>query len=129
MNMMAWSSPAAAIDGIHADDMQCVLDLVHLSRQTLGDRALETELLELFDRQAAGVLARLTGPAAASGFAGADIAHMLKGSARAVGAFGVAQAADEVENAMRGGLPASRSLDDLSHAVAEARRTVAALLT
>lgn len=128
MNMMAWSEPLAGIGGIRADDTQCVLDLVHLSRQTLGDRALETELLELFDRQATGALARLTGPAAASGPAGADIAHMLKGSARAIGAFGVARAAGDVEEVLRAGGPSARPLDALARSIAEARETVAALL-
>ena len=128
MNMVAWSQPLPETGAVRADDTQCVLDLVHLSRQTLGDRALETELLELFDRQATSALARLTGPAAACGTAGADIAHMLKGSARAVGAFGVARTAGDLEEALRiGGSPA-RQQDALARSVAEARETVAALL-
>lgn len=129
MNMMAWVQPLPEAGAIRADDTQCVLDLVHLSRQTLGDRALETELLELFDRQATSALARLTGPAAANGPAGADIAHMLKGSARAVGAFGVARAAGDLEEALRAGVAPARTLDALARSVAEARETVAALLS
>ena len=109
------------------DDVQCVLDLVHLSRQTMGDRSLETELLELFDGQAAGAIARLTGPGA-NGPAAAEIAHMLKGSARSVGAFAVASAAESLENALRAGVAATRPLRELAGAVAEARRTVASLL-
>ena len=35
------------------------IDLVHLSRQSLGDRALEIELLTLFERQAEQIAARL----------------------------------------------------------------------
>ena len=125
---LALSEPLPESGENHSDDAKYVVDLVHLSRQTLGDRALETELLELFDRQAATAVARLTGPTAAIGCAGADIAHMLKGSARAVGAFGVARAAGDLENALRAGHPAGRALDALSRSVAEARRTVAALL-
>ena len=128
MNMMAWVQPLPESGAVRADDTQCVLDLVHLSRQTLGDRALETELLELFERQATGALARLTGPAAASGSAGADIAHMLKGSARAVGAFGVARAAGDLEEALRMGGSSANLLDVLARSVADARKTVAALL-
>lgn len=115
-------------EGPHGGGTPCVLDLVHLSRQTMGDRALETELLELFDKQAASALARLVGPAGAAGSVGADVAHMLKGSAKAVGAFGVSAAADVVERAFRNGSAAARPLDALAAAVGEARRTVAALL-
>lgn len=128
MNMVAWSQPLPETGAVRADDTQCVLDLVHLSRQTLGDRALETELLELFDRQATGALARLTGPAAASGVAAADIAHMLKGSARAVGALSVAQAAGDLEEALRCGAASARPLDALGWSIADARKTIAALL-
>lgn len=81
-----------------------VLDLVHLSRQTFGDHALETELLALFERQAGQLALRLAAPRG-SGDAGAriDLAHMLKGSARSVGAFAVAAAAQSYEAALREG--------------------------
>ena len=72
------------------------IDLVHLSRQTLGDRALETELLRLFAGQCEQILAKLEetqGDRQASG----DLAHTLKGSARAVGATAVAAAAEKYE--------------------------------
>lgn len=132
MDVMAWSEPLPEIGSIQGGDTEgdtkYVVDLVHLSRQTLGDRALEAELLGLFDCQAAAAVARLTGPGAPIGTAGADIAHMLKGSARAVGAFRVARAAGDVESDLRSGRPAARSLDVLAAAIAEARRTVAALL-
>ncbi len=110
------------------DEFHCVLDLVHLSRQTLGDRDLETELLELFDRQAANALARLCGPANPKPGSSADIAHMLKGSARAIGAFGVAAAAGDLEQALRDGRSASTPLEALASAVADARHTIASLL-
>ena len=113
---------------IGGDEFRCVLDLVHLSRQTLGDGELERELLELFDRQAANALARLRGPARPNPGSSADIAHMLKGSASAVGAFGVAAAAGSLEQALRNGAPADAPLDALAAAVTEARNTVAALL-
>ncbi|MCA0399597.1 MAG: Hpt domain-containing protein [Proteobacteria bacterium] len=72
------------------------IDLVHLARQTMGDRALEAEILQLFVGQAASVLARLQ--AAQDARARADLAHTLKGSARAVGAFRLAAAAQSCEN-------------------------------
>lgn len=82
------------------------LDLAHLSRQTFGDRALELELLTLFDRQAAQSAARLS-ESHREGDAGsrADLAHTLKGSARAVGAFRLGDAAEAYETALRGGDP------------------------
>ena len=75
------------------------IDLEHLSRMTLGERGLEAEVLTLFDRQAAVLLARMrdSAPAAVAAFA-----HTLKGSARGIGAWRVAEAADAVEmNAVR----------------------------
>ena len=35
------------------------IDLVHLARTTLGDRALEREVLQLFDRQSDILIARM----------------------------------------------------------------------
>lgn len=80
-----------------------ILDLVHLSRQTFGDHALETELLSLFDRQAAQFAARLSDADAHAGGSRADLAHTLKGSARAVGAFALGDAAAAYETALRVG--------------------------
>ena len=39
--------------------MEPAIDLVHLARQTDGDDALEAELLAMFDRQAAKIVAKL----------------------------------------------------------------------
>lgn len=86
--------------GSHAE---AVLDLVHLSRQTMGDHALEMELLSLFDRQAAQFSLRLDASRGGEGAGRADLAHTLKGSARAVGAFALGEAADAYEAALRAG--------------------------
>ena len=70
------------------------IDLVHLARMTLGERSLEREVLQLFDRQAMLLLGRMqAAPAAAM----PSLAHTLKGSARAIGAGGVARAAETLE--------------------------------
>lgn len=72
-----------------------VLDLVHLSCQTFGDPALEREVLWLFVDQA-----RQTGDAlqhARSNDERLRLCHLLKGSARGVGAIEVAQAAQNGE--------------------------------
>jgi HPt (histidine-containing phosphotransfer) domain-containing protein len=78
-----------------------VLDLDHLRRQTAGDRALERELLALFETQCARLppLVRDGGP----WLERADAAHTLKGSAHAVGAFRLASLADRLESALRNG--------------------------
>jgi HPt (histidine-containing phosphotransfer) domain-containing protein len=105
-----------------------VLDLVHLSRQTFGDHPLETELLTLFDRQAAHFAERLRAPRGGADDARArvELAHMLKGSASAVGAFGVARAAEAHEAALRAG-DASGG-DALVAAIERARAVIADLL-
>ena len=83
------------------------LDLVYLARQSLGDKKLETELLALFDRQSAQVVERLSQlrPGADPSWP-RDLAHTLIGSARAVGAFGVAAAAEAYEALTVTGAPA-----------------------
>jgi HPt (histidine-containing phosphotransfer) domain-containing protein len=72
------------------------LDENHLGRMTLGDRRLEHEVLEIFARQNSLILKRIVsaepGPVAAA-------AHTLKGSARGVGAWRVARAAERLEQA------------------------------
>lgn len=77
-----------------------VLDLRHLAAQTFDDRALERELLDLFERQCralAPVIAG-TGPLAERSRA----AHTLTGSARAIGAWEVAAAAERIEGLVGG---------------------------
>jgi HPt (histidine-containing phosphotransfer) domain-containing protein len=100
----------------------CPIDLVHLARQTMGDRALEVELLALFDGQAARI-ARQLGDCE-SGLAHAeraDLAHKLKGSARAVGAHEVAAAAENYEHRARAGLLRAIDAETLTEAVARVR--------
>jgi HPt (histidine-containing phosphotransfer) domain-containing protein len=96
-----------------------ILDLSHLATQTGGDHALQREILTLFVRQSREILALLRNDAALPQ-ARADLAHKLKGSARTIGAFGVAEAAEAVE-AVETGLLASGTmapaLDDLAAAI------------
>ncbi|GAB1581832.1 Hpt domain-containing protein [Phyllobacterium phragmitis] len=70
------------------------VDLVHLARQTLGDRTLEAEVLALFSRQASGVASRI---GQVTGKERGLLAHSLKGSARSIGAFRVAELAEKIE--------------------------------
>ena len=71
------------------------VDLVHLRRFTLGNRALELEVLQLFSEQAPSIVHRLQHAVTAKDWR--DAAHTLKGSAGAIGAHGVARAAAEAE--------------------------------
>lgn len=71
------------------------IDLVHLATQTMGDKTLEVEVLQMFARQARRALQEMTGTDAA---ATAAAAHRLKGAAGAVGAFTVSAAAEKLEN-------------------------------
>ncbi len=73
------------------------IDLVHLSRQTLGDRDLEQEVLGLFVNQSNLYLKRLQ--AAKSATERKSAAHTIVGSARGLGAWKVAEEAALVEEA------------------------------
>ena len=110
------------------------VDLVHLSRQTFGDRRLETELLRLFVRQArqiqGGLDAQVSDDAVSSLPAG-DLLHTLVGSARVVGAHRVATLAERYESALRGREKASlseRDRDAMRAAVEEACGYIGGLL-
>ncbi|BDA85096.1 histidine kinase [Aureimonas sp. SA4125] len=70
------------------------IDLVHLTRQTLGDRALEREILGLMQRQIIAFADRLH---LATDAERGQIAHALKGAARNIGAFALAAAAETLE--------------------------------
>jgi len=111
---------AASADGAPA------IDRAHLKRMTFGDRGLERELLELFDRQATILLARICDSEAATF---AALAHTLKGSAAGIGATGVAAAAAGAE-AAAAAAPAERAaaIARLSAAVERARPEITALL-
>jgi HPt (histidine-containing phosphotransfer) domain-containing protein len=106
------------------------IDLVHLARQTDNDSALEEELLALFDRQSASLLTQLSAEDAPRRRR-ADAAHMLRGSALAVGAGPVARAAQALETALESGngdkLELDRALAALAEAVREARAAIARL--
>jgi len=100
----------------------CPVDLVHLARQTMGDRELEVELLALFDRQAAQIAEKL-GALDSDGVKGwrADLAHKLKGSARAIGAHAVAAAAENYEHCARAGVLRAIDAAQLVEAVSRVR--------
>jgi len=103
------------------------IDFAHLSEQTLGDPQLQHELLSLFSAQSPGLVAqmRALGPTGVQALD--DLAHRLKGSARVVGAFRVAAAAEAVEcHAPAGSREAP--LAALAQALAEAMAAIEAHL-
>jgi HPt (histidine-containing phosphotransfer) domain-containing protein len=71
------------------------VDLVHLSRYSLGDRELEREILQLFQNQVPLYLDRLR--AASTVREWREAAHSVKGSAKGVGAWGLAKQAERAE--------------------------------
>jgi len=106
---------------------QTAIDLDHLSRQTGGDHALERELLCLFSQQCIRHLRTIH--TAADTQTSLDAAHTLKGAARAIGAWQVAQAAEMIEQALDAAQPRrmETAMDALALAAAEARAVVSRL--
>lgn len=93
------------------------IDLVHLANQTMGDKALENEILQMFCRNARSALKEIANGDEAAVIA---TAHRLKGSAAAVGAFKVFVAAELLE--AKGGDAALRA--SLGAAVIEAENFI-----
>lgn len=112
----------------HADETRPI-DLIHLARQTMGDRDLERELLGLFNRQAAQIVQRLAADFPVGEGWRVDLAHTLRGSARAIGATRVAIKAEIYEVQARDGKPDLKpALAGLETAVEQACATIAELL-
>jgi HPt (histidine-containing phosphotransfer) domain-containing protein len=100
------------------------IDFAHLNRITLGDANLEREVLAMFSAQSA----KLIGAIAAAPADAGTLAHTLKGSARAIGAFAVAEAATKLEAALTSGSDPSEPLAELGDAVALARTAIEVIL-
>ena len=100
------------------------IDFEHLSRMTLGDAGLEQEVLAMFVAQSTTLVSTL----AAMPVDASALAHTLKGSARAIGAFSVADAAARLEAAIARGFDTSAALAALGETVAEARAAIEAVL-
>jgi len=99
------------------------IDRTHLFKMTLGDHSLEGEVLRLFERQV-GMLLRRMDPNEPAHLKA--LVHTLKGSARGIGAWRVAAAAEAVEQAETSKIePALKALRDASD---EALAAIAELL-
>ncbi len=98
------------------------VDLVHLSRQTLGERSLEIEVLSIFRSQSKLYLDRLENAKTAEERRLA--AHTILGSARGIGAWRVAECAEDVQNTRA----CQCDLTELKAAVKDANHYIAGLL-
>jgi HPt (histidine-containing phosphotransfer) domain-containing protein len=100
------------------------IDRVHLKRMTLGEDALEREVLAIFAAQSATLMAALAElPADAT-----ELAHKLKGSAQAIGAFRVAEGAQWLEQALKTDADTGDALVSLADAIAEVRQAIDGIL-
>lgn len=74
------------------------VDLSHLARYTGGDRALNAEILRLFDGQVSDMVGQLLSILEArDGRKWREVTHTIKGAARGVGAFAMGDAAAAAE--------------------------------
>ena len=96
------------------------VDMAHLARQTMDDRALEQEVLGLFVQQALSVRDKILDADAKERV---FLAHGLKGSARGIGAFAVAECAGAIERQPED----VRTLKKLGVLIEEVRDFIAAI--
>ena len=77
---------------------ETVIDMEQLARYTGGERALNAEILRLFDSQVTDMVAQLNSVLASRDTkTWREITHTIKGAARGVGAFGMGEAAAAAE--------------------------------
>lgn len=96
----------------------------HLRRMTLGDPGLEQEVLAMFAAQSTELIEKIVRLPPNAG----ELAHKLKGSAKAVGAFRIADAAEWLGDVVRAGSDNAEALMTLTDAVLEARAEIECLL-
>lgn len=108
------SVPAADPDAVvvkPAPKGDAPIDRIHLARYTLGDVALENEVLGLFAESLPQMVEALA--VAADATAWRNAAHSLKGSARAIGAWSLADAAAQAEKVAPGASARSVVIEDV----------------
>jgi HPt (histidine-containing phosphotransfer) domain-containing protein len=82
------------VSSSHTEGVQA-LDVAYLNEQTFGDEDLARELLRLFTDQAVQLLHQVRD--AMQGEACREAIHKLNGSARAIGAWRLAECASDIE--------------------------------
>ena len=103
------------------------LDLSLLREHTGGDRALEAELLTLFEAQCLKLFPVIAG--AADPTARAEAAHTLRGGAAAIGAGAVVRLSAALEEAGSASVPCERAaalVSELGRAIDATRSAIAA---
>lgn len=128
LTLAARRVPAAADSeaGMAGVPASSPIDMVYLARQCGGDESLESELLALFADQC---VKHLDAIRAFEGSRACDAAHTLKGAARAIGAWQVADAAEKVESSLRAGtgpVPGDE-IEELGRAALDARQSIASM--
>jgi HPt (histidine-containing phosphotransfer) domain-containing protein len=99
------------------------IDLEHLARYTGGERALNAEILKLFDGQVTDMVGQLNAVIEArDAKRWREIAHTIKGAARGVGAFGMGEAAAAAEPIDPANAEKARAAVDALQAEAETVR-------
>jgi HPt (histidine-containing phosphotransfer) domain-containing protein len=121
------ATTAAGAPGAAGPQRDAAIDEDHLGRMTLGDRELERQVLDIFVRQTVIMLERIAGAEPAMAAASA---HTLTGSARGIGAWRVARAAEWLERAARDNSAAEldQAAEELKAAAIEASAAIAARL-
>lgn len=114
---IAFSMPGGDVSGTAGSRP---VDMAHLARQTMDDRALEQEVLALFVQQALSVRDKILDADAKERVL---LAHSLKGSARGIGAFAVAECAAAIEKQPED----ARTLKKLGILIEEVRDFIAAI--
>ena len=109
----------AAVEAGEPQGQGEAIDRAHLRQMTFSDGILEREVLGLFDKQAASMLELIP---VATPEALPALAHAVKGSARGIGAWRVAEAAAALETAPQG------NRAPLTAALVEARAAIAKIL-
>jgi HPt (histidine-containing phosphotransfer) domain-containing protein len=92
------------------------VDLEHLARYTGGDSRINAEILTLFANQSTDLINQLDAALSTNDSkTWRDVSHSLKGGARGIGAFELADKAAEVETTdpARDAAIAARALHDL----------------
>lgn len=92
---MGMALKSDVVQACQIEGSQKPIDLVYLSSQTMGDRALESEILGMFAAQLPQYAKLIeTSENSEEMF---RAAHTLKGAARSVGAFQLAELSAEIE--------------------------------
>jgi len=101
------------------------IDVGHLARASRGERHLELQVLELFDRQAEMLLGFMQD---VDRDLVASAAHTLARSAREIGAWRVADAAEALARAVAEYRQLASAIQTLDCAVVDARLAICAIL-